>query len=34
MPTQGVHRFVKPNEAPSLDLWSRDYFLAQVDKLA
>jgi predicted nucleotidyltransferase component of viral defense system len=30
---QDVRRFVKPNELPSLDLWSREYFLAQVEKL-
>ena len=29
-----VRRFVKPNELPSLELWSRDFFLAQADKLA
>jgi hypothetical protein len=29
-----VRRFVKPNELPSLDLWSRELFLAQADKLA
>jgi predicted nucleotidyltransferase component of viral defense system len=29
-----VRRFVKPNELPSLDLWSREFFLAQADKLA
>ena len=29
---QDVRRFVKPNEAPSLDLWSREFFLAQCDK--
>ncbi len=28
-----VRRFVKPNELPSLDLWSRDFFLAQAGKL-
>jgi len=31
---QDVRRFVKPNELPSLDLWSREFFLAQCDKLA
>ena len=31
---EDVRRFVKPNEAPSLDLWSRDFFLAQCNKLA
>ena len=30
---EDVHRFVKPNEAPSLDLWSREFFLAQCEKL-
>jgi predicted nucleotidyltransferase component of viral defense system len=29
-----VRRFVKPNELPSLDLWCRQFFLAQTDKLA
>lgn len=29
-----VRRFVKPNELPSLALWSRAFFLAQVNKLA
>jgi hypothetical protein len=29
-----VRRFVKPNELPSLVLWSREFFLAQADKLA
>ena len=29
-----VRRFVKPNELPSLNLWSREFFLAQTDKLA
>ena len=28
-----VRRFVKPNELPSLDLWSREFFLAQCEKL-
>ncbi|MDY0166033.1 MAG: nucleotidyl transferase AbiEii/AbiGii toxin family protein [Thermoguttaceae bacterium] len=28
-----IHRFVKPNELPSLDLWTREFFLAQTDKL-
>ena len=28
-----VRRFVRPNELPSLDLWNRDFFLAQCDKL-
>ena len=31
---EDVRRFVKPNELPSLDLWCRDFFLAQTDKLA
>ena len=31
---EDVRRFVKPNELPSLDLWSREFFLAQTDKLA
>ncbi len=30
---EDVRRFVKPNELPSLELWSRDFFLAQTDKL-
>ena len=29
-----VRRFVKPVELPSLELWSREYFLAQCRKLA
>jgi predicted nucleotidyltransferase component of viral defense system len=29
-----VQRFVKPHELPSLELWTRDYFLQQCDKLA
>ena len=28
-----VRRFVKPHELPSLGLWSREFFLAQCDKL-
>jgi hypothetical protein len=31
---EDVRRFVKPNELPSLDLWSRKFFLAQCEKLA
>jgi len=31
---EDVRRFVKPNELPSLDLWNRELFLAQTDKLA
>jgi predicted nucleotidyltransferase component of viral defense system len=31
---EDVRRFVKPNELPSLDLWSREFFLVQTDKLA
>lgn len=31
---QDVRRFVKPNELPSLDLWSREFFLIQANKLA
>lgn len=31
---EDVRRFVKPNELPSLDLWRREFFLAQADKLA
>jgi len=31
---EDVRRFVKPNELPSLDIWSREFFLAQADKLA
>jgi predicted nucleotidyltransferase component of viral defense system len=31
---EDVRRFVKPNELPSLDLWGREFFLAQADKLA
>ena len=30
---EDVRRFVKPNELPSLDLWSRKFFLAQCEKL-
>jgi len=30
---EDVRRFVKPNELPSLDLWSREFFLAQCEKL-
>jgi hypothetical protein len=30
---EDVHRFVKSNELPSLDLWSAEFFLAQADKL-
>jgi hypothetical protein len=28
-----VRRFVKPHELPSLELWSREFFLAQCEKL-
>lgn len=31
---EDVRRFIKPTEQPSLDLWSREFFLAQCDKLA
>ena len=31
---EDVRRFVKPNELPSLDLWSREFFLGQCEKLA
>lgn len=31
---EDVRRFVKPNELPSLDLWSKEFFLAQAEKLA
>jgi predicted nucleotidyltransferase component of viral defense system len=31
---QDVRHFVKPNELPSLDLWSREFFLGQCYKLA
>jgi predicted nucleotidyltransferase component of viral defense system len=31
---EDVRRFVKPNELPSLDLWGREFLLAQCDKLA
>jgi predicted nucleotidyltransferase component of viral defense system len=31
---EDVRRFVKPNELPSLDLWSAEFFLAQAAKLA
>ena len=30
---EDVQRFVKPQELPSLDLWSLDFFLAQCNKL-
>jgi len=30
---QDVHRFIKPNDLPSLDVWGREFFLAQADKL-
>jgi len=30
---EDVRRFVKPNELPSLDIWSREFFLAQCEKL-
>ena len=30
---EDVRRFVKPSETPSLDLWSRKFFLAQCDKI-
>ena len=30
---EDVRRFVKPSEAPSLDLWSREFFMGQCDKL-
>jgi len=30
---EDVRRFVKPNELPSLDLWGREFFMAQVGKL-
>jgi hypothetical protein len=28
-----VQRFVKPHELPSLDLWTREYFLSQCARL-
>ena len=31
---QDVQRFVKPHELPSLELWTRDYFLQQCNKIA
>lgn len=31
---EDVRRFVKPSEHPSLELWSRDYFLNQCQKLS
>ena len=31
---EDVRRFVKPSETPSLELWSREFFLAQCDKIA
>jgi len=30
---EDVRRFLKPNELPSLDLWGREFFLAQTEKL-
>jgi predicted nucleotidyltransferase component of viral defense system len=30
---EDVRRFVKPNELPSLELWSQEFFLAQCDKI-
>ena len=30
---EDVRRFIKPSETPSLDLWSRDFFLAQCGKI-
>jgi len=30
---EDVRRFVKPSEMPSLDLWSREFFLAQCEKI-
>ena len=30
---EDVRRFVKPSETPSLNLWSREFFLAQCDKI-
>ena len=30
---EDVRRFVKPNELPSLELWGREFLLAQCDKL-
>lgn len=30
---EDVRRFVKPSEQPSLDVWSREFFLAQCEKL-
>ncbi len=32
--SEEVRRFVKPAELPSLELWSREFFLAQAEKLA
>jgi predicted nucleotidyltransferase component of viral defense system len=31
---EDVRRFIKPIEAPSLDLWGGEFFLAQCDKIA
>jgi hypothetical protein len=31
---EDVRRFIKAQELPSLDIWSRDFFLAQLTKLA
>jgi hypothetical protein len=30
---EDVRRFVRVSEQPSLDLWSKELFLAQLDKL-
>ena len=30
---EDVRRFLKPNELPSLELWGKDFFLAQLEKL-
>ncbi len=30
---RNVYRFIKPADLPSLDLWTREFFLAQCDKL-
>lgn len=29
-----VQRFLRPNELPALEVWSKDFFLSRVDKLA
>jgi hypothetical protein len=30
---EDVRRFLKPGELPSLELWGKDFFLGQAEKL-